>query len=259
MFKRAAVLVVGCGALLAGCGADVQNENQEIISNLLEAGIPADGVTVVDDAVYVGRDTQVSLEASRELLQPGPGSAEHYRSGNIVGTAVTRICINPTSTFNSYSQLSLGLDQAIANYNALALRIHFARAPATGCTANISLQTMTGSGHSSGLPANGLPYNTIKIGTGLASYGVDVLEHVLTHTIGHTIGLLHTDASNPAISCGLGGSGYMDYASGGVGGILIPGTSPTATAGGSLMNTCIPLTTDGEFTSSDRTALNAMY
>ncbi|MFE8600352.1 M57 family metalloprotease [Archangium violaceum] len=257
MFKRAAVLVVGCGALLAGCGAGVQNENQEIISNLIEAGIPADGVTVVDDAVYVGRDTQVSLEASRELLQPGPGSAEHYRSSNIVGTAVTMICINPTTAFNSYTQLSQALDQAIINYNVLALRISFARGPTTGCTANISLQTMTGSAYSSGLPSGGLPYNTIKIGTGLASQSVDVLEHVITHTIGHTIGLLHTDASNPAISCGLGGSGPTDYA--GVGGILIPGTSPTATAGGSLMNTCIPLTTDGEFTSSDRTALNAMY
>ncbi|WNG56440.1 protease [Archangium gephyra] len=257
MLKRAAVLVVGCGALLAGCGADVQNENQEILSNLLEAGIPADGVTVVDDGVYVGRDTQVSLEASRELLQPGPGSAEHYRSANIVGTAVTRICINPTTAFNTYSQLSMGLDQAIANYNVLGLRIHFARGPTTGCTANISLQTMTGSAHSSGLPANGLPYHTIKIGIGLASYNGDVLEHVITHTLGHTIGLLHTDASNPAISCGLGGSGSTDYA--GVGGILIPGTSPTPTVGGSLMNTCIPLTTDGEFTSSDRTALNAMY
>src|SRR5687767_9278431 len=121
MFKRAAILVASCGVLLAGCGTDPQIENQEIISNLIKAGFPADDIMVVDDAVYVGRDAHVTLDASREMLQPGKESAEQYRTTNLVSTTKTKICINPTSTFNSYTRLSQGLDLAIANYNALPL------------------------------------------------------------------------------------------------------------------------------------------
>src|SRR5688572_27949789 len=113
MFKRAAVLVVSCGALVSGCGTDVadsRGEHEEIISNLVEAGFPADDIMVVDDKVYTGRDAHVSLAASRELLQPGEGSQEQYRTTNLVSTAtVKKICINPTATFNSYATLSQGL------------------------------------------------------------------------------------------------------------------------------------------------------
>jgi hypothetical protein len=256
MFKRAAVLVVSCGALLAGCGTDPHIENEEIISNLMEAGIPADDIMVADGAVYVGRDAHVSLEASRELLQRGEGSEELYMTTNLVGTSVTKICVNPTATFNSYTRLSQGLDLALGNYNALGLRITFARGPTTGCTANITAQTMAGTGGSSGFPSGGRPYGTINIGTGLNSLSVDVNEHVVTHELGHTIGLRHTDFYDRSISCG---GAPTSEGTAGVGAVLIPGTPTTATPGGSIMNTCYPPDTDGEFTSSDRTGLNYLY
>ncbi|MFE8595532.1 zinc-dependent metalloprotease [Archangium violaceum] len=252
MIKRAAVLVVSCGAVLAGCGTDSKSENQEIISNLLEAGFPADSVKVVDEAVYVGHDAHVSLEASREMLQPGEGSAEHYRTTNLVGTSVTKICINPTATFNSYSQLSQGLDLAIQNYNALALRISFVRGPATGCTANITAQTMSGVGGSAGFPSGGRPYGTINIGTGLQSHSLDMNEHIITHEIGHAIGLRHSDYYSQ-VGCG-GNEGTA-----GVGAIHIPGTPTTYTVGGSIMNSCTPSNPTGEFTSTDIIALNYLY
>jgi hypothetical protein len=242
------------GVALVGCGVDVEAENQEIISNLVKAGYPADDIMVVDGEVYAGRDAVVTLQASREMLET-TGSGEQYRTNNLVGTGVTKICINPTSTFNSYARLSQGLDLAIANYNSLGLRITFARGPTTGCTANITAQTMSGSGGSAGFPSGGLPYGTINIGTGLNSYSVDVNEHVITHELGHAIGFRHSDYYNRTISCGSGGN----EGDAGVGAVLIPGTPSTATVGGSIMNACFRSTETGEWTSSDITALNYLY
>jgi hypothetical protein len=257
MFKKAAVLVASCGALLTGCGVDPQAENEQIISNLIQAGFPADDIKVVDGLVYVGNDAEVNLQASEEMLQTDPTSTEEqYRTTNLVGTGVTKICVNPTSTFNSYSRLSQGLDLAIANYNALGLRITFARGPTTGCTANIAAKTMSGTGGSAGFPSGGLPYNTINIGTGLQNYSVDVNEHVITHELGHTIGFRHSDYYNRSISCG---GSATNEGSAGVGAIHISGTPTTATVGGSVMNSCFRSTESGEWTSSDITALNALY
>ncbi|NBD13101.1 zinc-dependent metalloprotease [Corallococcus silvisoli] len=256
MFKKAAVLVASCGALLSGCGTDLESENQEIVSNLVQAGFPANDIMVVDGAVYVGRDAQVSLEASREMLQPGKESAEQYRTTNLVSTSVKKICINPTSTFNTYTRLSQGLDLAIGNYNSLGLTFTMARGPTTGCNANITATITSGAGGSSGFPSGGLPYGTINIGTGLQSYSVDVNEHVITHEIGHTIGFRHSDYYNRAISCGGSAS---NEGTAGVGAILISGTPSTATVGGSIMNSCFRSTETGEWTSSDITALTTIY
>ncbi|WP_044279612.1 zinc-dependent metalloprotease [Myxococcus stipitatus] len=260
MFKRAAVLAVSCGALMVGCGteggeAQAPSENDEIVANLVEAGFPANDIMVVDGAVYVGRDAHVTLEASREMLQPAPFSLEQYRTTNLVSSTKTKICINPTASFNSYSRLSQGLDLAIANYNGLSLTFKMARGPTTGCSANITATTMSGAGGSAGFPSGGNPYGTINIGTGLQSYSVDVNEHVITHELGHAVGFRHSDYYNRSISCGSGGN----EGAAGVGAIHIAGTPTTATVGGSIMNSCFRSTETGEWTSSDRTALNALY
>ncbi|QAT84596.1 protease B [Corallococcus coralloides] len=244
------------GVSIAGCGGDPEVENREIISNLIEAGFPANDIQVFDGNVYVGRDAHVTLEASRELLQPlEEGSAEQYRTTNQVGTGVTKICVNPTAAFNSYSNLSQGLDLAIANYNEQGLRLTFARGPTTGCTANISAETTTGTGGQAGFPSNGMPYGVFYIGTGLNSYSADVNEHVITHELGHAIGFRHSDYYNRSISCGAGG----DEGDAGVGAIHIPNTPTTATVGGSVMNSCFRSTETGEWTGSDITALAALY
>ena len=244
------------GVALVGCGVDPQAEQQEIISNLIEAGFPADDIMVHEDAVYVGLDAHVTLEASREMLQHGKGSAEQYRTTNLVSSSVTKICVIPTSQFNSYSQLSAGLDLAIANYNGLNLSFTLARGSASDCSATISAKTTSGAGGSSGFPQGGKPYGTINIGTGLQSYSTDVNEHVITHEIGHAIGFRHSDYYDRSISCG--GTASNEGASN-VGAILIPGTSSTAKVGGSIMNSCFRSSETGEWTSSDKTALDYLY
>ncbi|NOK34342.1 protease [Corallococcus exercitus] len=256
MFKKAAVLVASCGAMLSGCGTDLESENQEIVANLIEAGFPADDIMEADGQVYVGRDAHVSLAASREMLQTGKETQEQYRTTNLVSSSVTKICVNPTSTFNSYTRLSQGLDLAIQNYNQRGLSFTMARGPTTGCSANITATVTSGAGGSAGFPSGGLPYNTINIGTSLNTYSVDVNEHVITHELGHTIGFRHSDYYNRAISCGGSAS---NEGTAGVGAILISGTPSTATVGGSIMNSCFRSTETGEFTSSDITALNALY
>jgi hypothetical protein len=82
-----------------------------------------------------------------------------------------------------------------------------------------------------------------------------VNEHVITHELGHTVGFRHSDYYNRAISCGSGGN----EGSAGVGAIHIPGTPTGAVVGGSVMNSCFRSSENGEFTSSDRTALTTLY
>jgi hypothetical protein len=256
MFKKAAVLVASCGALLSGCGMDPQAENEQIVANLLKAGYPQSEILVVDGLVYAGRDAVVDLQASEEMLQTS-GSEEQYRTNNLVDASSTRkICVVPTSTFNSYSRLSAGLDLAIDNYNSLGLSLTFVRGSAADCFATISAKTTSGVGGSSGFPKGGKPYGTINIGTGLQSYSDDVNEHVITHEIGHTIGFRHTDYYDRSISCGGAAS---NEGSAGVGAVLIPGTPSDARVGGSIMNSCFRSTESGEWSSSDKTALNYLY
>jgi hypothetical protein len=241
------------GVALVGCGGQA-SENEEIVSNLVEAGFPADDIMEVDGQVFVGRDAHVTLEASREMLQAG-GSEEQYRTTNLVGTGVSRICVNPTASFSSYSNLIAGLDAAIANYNARGLRLTFQRG-GTGCTANITATTMSGAGGSAGFPSGGLPYNTINIGTGMSAYNAGVNKHVIQHELGHCIGFRHSDYYNRAISCG---GAVSNEGASTVGAILIPGTPSTAVNGGSVMNSCFSSSSTGAWTSSDVTALNYLY
>ena len=268
MFKKAMVVVVGCGALTLGCsqgqgGNDpvevvAVDETQEIVENLTAAGFPADDIMIVDGLVYVGRDAVVSLQASREMLQANAAADgdEQYRTNNLVSTNVNVICVVPRSFNTTFSQ---ALNLAIENYNDLGLSFRMERRTSTntgGCDAIIRGRISSGAaGGSAGFPSNGLPFGSFQIGSGTAQFGVNVAAHVITHELGHCVGLRHSDFFNRSISCGSGGN----EGDGGVGAIHIAGTPTGATVGGSLMNSCFRSSESGDFTSSDRTALQTLY
>lgn len=258
MSTRPLILAVVCSAAMFACStepADSSDDTQEIIDNLVQAGFPANDIMVVGGVVYTGRDAAVSLQASREMLEvDASASHEQYRTTNLVSRNLRTICVNGAAFTGRLSQ---GLDMAIANYNALALTFRMQRTSGstTGCNAVITARTTSGTGGSSGFPSGGLPFNTINIGTGVATLNVNTVEHVITHELGHTVGFRHSDFFNRSISCGTGGN----EGAGSVGAILIPGTPSGATVGGSIMNSCFRTVETGEFTSSDITALTTLY
>jgi hypothetical protein len=253
MLNKAALVAAICGVMSFGCGP--MSENDEIVDNLLKAGYPSSEISIVNGEVWVGGDAHVTLEASREMIEHVGTSEEQYRTNNLVSTSITTICIVPTSTYNTYSRLSAGLDGAISNYNGLGLSFRLVRGNNGSCSATITAKTVSGVGGSSGFPKGGKPYGTINIGTGLQAYSTGVNTHVVTHEIGHTVGLRHSDYYDRSISCGSGGN----EGSAGVGAVHIPGTPTTATAGGSVMNSCFRANESGGWSSSDRTALQVLY
>src|SRR4051794_8720877 len=83
------------GALALGCTAsEPSGDTQEIIDNLVQAGFPRTDIQVVGPLVYAGRDAVVSLPASREMVQTDGSHQEQYRTTNLIGSALHRICID---------------------------------------------------------------------------------------------------------------------------------------------------------------------
>lgn len=239
----------------------------EIVENLQVAGYPEGEIEVRDDGtVWVGGDAVVSLGASREMIgltsRTDPDEVadldqfRQYRTNNLVGDSVETICVDGSGLSNG--TLSQALDNAIDNYNNVGLSFTFVRndgPAAPGCDAMITANQVGGTGGSAGFPTGGLPYATINIGAGIASYGLPETTHVTVHELGHCIGLRHSDYYNRSISCNSGGN----EGPAGVGAVHIPGTPTDAVWNGSVMNSCYNLSSTGAFTPSDITALLEMY
>lgn len=189
---------------------------------------------------------------------------EHYRTNNVVSVPSSgqrTITVRLGSGFPSY--YSTGLDQALARYNNLNLRIRFQRVSSGGeiVISGSNLGTTSGGGcilgQASGFPSGGNPSRGFTLSTSSCATSylntANKADEVMAHEIGHCIGFRHTDYMNRS-SCGQN----ANEGSAGVGAVWIPGT-PTTVNGTykSWMMAC----TDGSpnFSSSDGTALTYVY
>ncbi len=188
-------------------------------------------------------------------ITEGP-NGEQYRTNNLVnGTRTLRVLGYTGGSFALTSKMRTGLSWAVANYNALPLRLSFTLSYGTN-TGNADIVVYkvnnSGGGGSAGFPSGGNPYKWVRINSGTNNFTTNVNEHVICHEIGHCIGMRHTDWFN-RISCG----SNQNEGTAGVGAVHIPGT-PTGNTS-SLMNACFSTSENGELKTTDRTALNFIY
>ena len=181
---------------------------------------------------------------------------EQYRTWNLVcGTRTLRVLGYTGGSFALTTKMRVGLSWAVANYNALPLRLSFSLSYGTNTWGKdiVVYKVAGGAGGSAGFPSGCNPYKWVRINSGTNSYSYNVNEHVITHEIGHCIGMRHTDWFNRA-SCGQN----SNEGSAGVGVVHIPGT-PWGYDSNSLMLACFSPNTNGEFGFYDRKALNYIY
>lgn len=244
-----------------------QNEKDLIVS----AGFNGNWAERTAEGSYlIEGDILLTSAQLNELVGVNPhelivANEEHYRTTNVVSVPSSGqriITVRLGSGFPSY--YSTGLDQSLARYNNLNLRIRFQRVTSGGdiVISGANLGTTSGGGcilgqasgfpSASGNPSKGFTLSTSSCATSYLSTA-NKADEVMAHEIGHGIGFRHTDYMNRS-SCGQN----SNEGSAGVGAIWIPGTPTTVTGSyNSWMMAC----TNGNpaFSSADGTALNYVY
>ncbi len=251
-------LIVGT-TMACDPGPQGLDDTDEIVQNLRDAGFPDSEIDVRDDGeVIVGGDAVVSLVASREMAGVDPDRGiddfRQYRTTNLVADSIDTICIDGSDMTGLNST---ALDNALDNYNDLDLSFRMVRTQGStrGCDAEIVFEMVPGSAGKAGFPAGGLPYDSVTIGSSIASSGLSVLTHVMTHELGHCVGFRHTDYFDRSISCGVGGAESIAPE----GAVHIAGTPTGATFNGSVMNACYNSGSTGDWVPADLTAIDALY
>lgn len=265
-----AVVMIGCQksssdkADASALSADERNLIQSAGFNGNWAERTSDGNYLIEGDILLTRselDELAGAAPSHELIVAGE---EHYRTTNIVSTPATgqrTITVRLGSGFPSY--YSTGLDQALARYNGLNLKIRFQRVTSGGdiVITGQNLGTSGGGcilGQASGFPSrNGNPSRGFTLSTSSCATSylntADKADEVMAHEIGHCIGFRHTDYMNRS-SCGQN----VNEGTAGVGAVWIPGTPTTVT--GSYNSWMMACTNNSPaFSSADNTALTTVY
>jgi Dual-action HEIGH metallo-peptidase len=266
------------GSTVASCKKSASNEttaavlSQDEKTLIVAAGFNGNWAEKTADGSYlIEGDILLSAAQLNEMAGTKPdhefiiANEEHYRTTRIVSTPSTGqriITVRLGSGFPSY--YSTGLDQALARYNNLNLKIRFQRVTSGGnivitganlgttSTGGCILGQASGFPTASGNPSSGFTLSTSSCATSYLSTA-NKADEVIAHEIGHCIGFRHTDYMNRS-SCGQN----ANEGSAGVGAVHIPGTPTTVTGSyNSWMMACT--NNNPAFSASDGTALNYVY
>lgn len=276
IFYSASIALLLTGSIISCKKAPADDVNANALTqnerNLVaSAGFNANWAEKTSDGNFlIEGDILLSAAQLQELVGVTPNemvvaNEEHYRTTNTVSLPATgqrTITVRLGSGFPSY--YSTGLDQALARYNNLNLRIRFQRVTTGGniVISGANLGTTTGGGcilgqasgfpTASGNPSSGFTLSTSSCATSYLNTA-NKADEVMAHEIGHCIGFRHTDYMNRS-SCGQN----SNEGSAGVGAVWIPGT-PTTVNGtyNSWMMACT--NSNPAFSAADGTALNYVY
>ncbi len=274
IFYSASLALLLTGSIISCKKAPADDVNANALTQVEKDLIVAAGFNgnwaerTAEGSYLIEGDILLTTAQLNELVGVNPNelvvaNEEHYRTTNVVslpGTGQRTITVRLGSGFPSY--YSTGLDQALARYNNLNLRIRFQRVTTGGniVISGANLGTSGGGcilGQASGFPTGGNPSPGFTLSTSSCATTylntANKADEVMAHEIGHCIGFRHTDYMNRS-SCGQN----SNEGSAGVGAIWIPGTPTTVTGSyNSWMMAC----TNGNpaFSSSDGTALNYVY
>jgi hypothetical protein len=223
----------------------------------------ADGNFLIEGDILLSKAELQAMSGNGSEHELIVANEEHYRTTNVVstpGSGQRTITVRLGSGFPSY--YSTGLDQALARYNNLNLKITFQRVSSGGniVISGANLGTSGGGcilGQASGFPSGGNPSSGFTLSTSSCATSylntANKADEVMAHEIGHCIGFRHTDYMNRS-SCGQN----ANEGSAGIGAVHIPGTPTTVT--GSYNSWMMACTNNSPaFSSSDATALNYVY
>lgn len=249
-----------CFSSLIACKKELKQESapqvpQSVINKVHQFGFSAQNIAVHEDGYLVEGDiiiTDKELNAIPESQFLRIGEVEQYRTYNVVTGLPVTITVSISSRLSSHGA---ALNEALARYNTLGLRIRFQR---VSLGADISLVKGNGSYlASAGFPTSaGEPYSQIKINANaIGSLTQPTVATIIAHELGHCIGFRHTDYMNRSYSCG---GTPVNEGSSDVGAVFVPGT-PTGPDPNSWMLACIGSGQNRPFTANDRTALNYIY
>ena len=233
------------------------NINAGDIRYEIPKGLPGD----IPETELIAGDLRFNikdLENGEYSLSKVSEVAKQFRTNNLISrrNRSFRVVGFTGSCCALTSKMRRALELAVANYNRLNSTLNLNLIFSSNFNDSdmvVYNNGASGGGGQAGFPSRGQAFKRVQINQGTDSFSVDVIEHVITHEIGHSIGLRHQDYVNRQ-SCGQN----VNEGSSGVGAILINGT-PSSPFSDSIMLACFGPNEDGEFTRTDRIAIETMY